>query len=203
MARRRILWQLYPSYLFITLVAVAVMGWYASSLQRSGFLELVATDLEARARLVEGQASEYLAAGDTIAVDALCQRLGASSRTRITFVGVGGEVVGDSEHDRFQMENHGKRPEIAQAFREGRGVTTRFSGTLQKSMMYVAVRVDEAGAPVGVVRTSIPVTFVDQTLSSMRLGTVVAGFVVAILAAVIGWLVAIGGGPPVVSQEGG
>ena len=58
--RKKLIWQLYPSYLLITLLSVLAVSWYASSALRHFFLEQTATDLETRAFLVEKQIVSHL-----------------------------------------------------------------------------------------------------------------------------------------------
>jgi two-component system phosphate regulon sensor histidine kinase PhoR len=83
------------------------------------------------------------------------------------------------------MENHRTRPEIVSAFRTGYGQAVRYSNTLQRNMMYVAVLSQREGRVLGVVRTAIPLTFVDEELSSTKLRIALSGVVIAILAAVV------------------
>ena len=69
--KKRLLWQLYPSYLLITLVSVGAVTWYASEALRQLFLEQTASDLEARARLLEKQVMDHLDPLDREGVQAI------------------------------------------------------------------------------------------------------------------------------------
>jgi len=62
--------------------------------------------------------------------------------TRITLIDKDGSVLYDSKEDSHSLENHKKRPEIAAAFKYGRGMDKRHSDTLQEDMYYSAVRLD-------------------------------------------------------------
>jgi len=53
MKPRRLLWQLYPSYLLITLISLAAVGWYASSSMQQFYYTQVAEDLKASAHVIE------------------------------------------------------------------------------------------------------------------------------------------------------
>ena len=118
MARRRIIWQLYPSYLLIIALSVVILAWYAFDTQRRVFRDKTASDLQARAVLIEDQVSRLLAAADTTSVDPLCKRLGRNSSTRITIILPSGRVIGDSREDPALMDNHATRPEISEALLE-------------------------------------------------------------------------------------
>ncbi len=62
------------------------------------------------------------------------------------------------------------RPETAEAMKSGRGESERWSDTVSRTMKYVAVRVDEVGLPVGVVRVAMPVrTLAERTRAARRL----------------------------------
>lgn len=57
---------------------------------------------------------------------------------RITLVEKDGSVIFDNEADSAQMENHGNRPEITEAFSQGEGQDVRRSETLDRSTFYYA-----------------------------------------------------------------
>ncbi len=66
---------------------------------------------------------------------------------RVTYIDATGKVLGDSDITFDQLgyvENHADRPEVQAALKVGRGMSERFSETLNTSMMYVAVRSNEA-----------------------------------------------------------
>ncbi len=61
---------------------------------------------------------------------------------RITIVGSDGTVLMDSNANIGDMTNHGKRPEIIEAFTSGEGREMRKSETLDKSTFYYAMRLE-------------------------------------------------------------
>lgn len=84
---------------------------------------------------------------------------------RETIVKKDGTVVFDSAADYGEMENHGKRPEIEQAFFKGEGSDIRRSATRDKSTFYFAVLLEdgsvlrvasEAGSPWQVYKSVLP-----------------------------------------------
>lgn len=62
---------------------------------------------------------------------------------RITRIDSSGAVIYDSEADISEMDNHGKRPEIEDAFENGEGRSMRKSGTSLKHTFYYAMRMDD------------------------------------------------------------
>ena len=192
MARKRLIWQLFPSYLVLILFALFGVTWYATRSLRTFYHDEAAADLHARALLLERQALGLVTAGDAGAVDALCKELGQRSGTRITVITPSGAVLGDSDEDPARMENHASpgRPEMLAALAGKQGLSTRFSHTLGKDMMYLAVPLKADGTVVGVVRTSIPVTSIDDALERVYASLTTAGVVIAAFAGIVGLLVA-------------
>ncbi len=197
MFRRSLAWQLFPAYLLITVAALLVITWYLSRLLPDFYHDQVADDLRARARLTELQIAAGLKASDFKAVDSLVKKLGASSSTRITVILPDGQVVADSDEDPAQMENHGDRPEFKDALENGMGRSLRFSGTLSKRMMYVAIPISEqsregrltAGRPLAVVRTSIPAVAIDENLRDIYSNVILSVVIVTLLAAGVSWAI--------------
>ena len=187
--KKRLFWQLYPSYLLITLISLLAVTWYASKSLRHFFLEQTASDLETRALLLENQILEYLHPLDKEGVDLLCKKLGKQASTRITIMLPSGKVVGDSEEDPARMDNHADRPEFIQALTGPSGTSTRYSRTLKKNMMYVGVAVKKNNQTLAVVRTSIPVNAMDVALKGIRIKIALGGLIIAVLAAILSLLV--------------
>jgi len=183
--RRRLFWQLYPSYLLIVLIAIVAVTWYASSATRDFFLEQTASDLAARAHLFESQVAHHLAPVNGPAIDRLAKKMGSFADTRITVLLPSGEVVGDSHETPSAMDNHADRTEVREAIRSGLGQSVRFSRTLQKNLMYVASAVKKDGRIIGVVRTAIPLSAIDLALKGIEKKIVLWGGIIALFATLV------------------
>jgi two-component system phosphate regulon sensor histidine kinase PhoR len=192
-AQRKLIWHLFPSFLILTVVSLAAATWYASRAVERFTREQVNASLEEKARLFARQVSDLARAGELGRVGELTKTEGKETATRITVVlhndTASGKVIGDSEQDPSTMENHDDRPEIQAALREGVGRAERYSFTLKKSMLYVAVPVNAGGKPVAVVRMALPLTEVEQALGSLFERVLIAGLVITALAAVLSWLI--------------
>ncbi|MDY6953459.1 MAG: PAS domain-containing protein, partial [Thermodesulfobacteriota bacterium] len=187
--KKRLLWQLYPPYLLITLVCLLAATWYASRSLRHFYLDQTAADLEARARLVEKQIRQYLDPLDEQAIDLLCKSVGKRAATRITLILPSGKVAGDSEEHPDKMDSHADRPEFTGALNAPSSTSTRYSRTLSMNMMYVGVPLKANGRILAVVRTSIPVDAIDEAIKSIEIKIAFGGLVVAILAAAVSLIV--------------
>ena len=190
MRRRRLLWQLYPSYLLITLISLLTVVMYGSGAIKDRYHERTADDLKSRAWLLEKEVGDRLASGQMDEVDQLCKNLGDLSSTRITVVLPSGKVVGDSKGTPAKMAPHHKRKEIAAALRGKTASDVHSSQTLeQEIMMYVAIPIRREGKIIGVVRTSIPVTEIDEELRAVQTRIAIAGLLVVLVAAGVSLLV--------------
>lgn len=182
--------QLLIGYLCVTAVVVVLVGLCSLYLVRNLYVQQTAQDLQVRARLCSKPIAELLGRNETDAVDALCKELGKAVDTRITVILLDGRVVGDTEKDPLKMENHGDRPEIRQVIESPGAVgrATRYSTTLEKTLMYVAVASPDDGPPLALVRTSIPVDAVTEKLASANQGIFTAALVAGVLiVAAIPW----------------
>ena len=183
--KKRLLRHLFPSYLLITLISLVAVTWFASSSIRHFYLEQTAADLLTRARLLENQMSQYLGPLETSVVDAICKEIGVSSATRITVILPSGIVIGDSNENPAIMDNHASRPEVITARKGGIGKSIRFSMTLQKRMMYVAIPLKSKKKIIAIIRAALPVTAIDQELKTIQIKIMLGGLFIALLAAVI------------------
>lgn len=187
MPRRRLIWQIFTTYLVVLLVALATVAVYATSSLRTFYLRHVITELEARARLLQSDVNALVAKNNPQALDQFCKEMGRNSTTRVTVVDTAGSVLGDSDEDPAKMENHAGRQEIVEAFATGIGSSSRQSPTLGKDMVYVALRLDLKGETKGVLRVAIPLTFVNEALANIYMRIAAGGMVVVLLAAAMSW----------------
>ena len=167
MFKKRLLWQLYPSFLLIIAISAIGVAWYGSQSARKFHLKQVSDDLKSRAYLIEEQISSNLSNGRFEEIDTFCKRASENSSTRITVILPNGEVAADSDEIPERMKNHSDRPEFQEALKGSSGRSIRFSETLGKRMMYVAVPLIQDGEVIAVVRTSMPVTAIDEALGDI------------------------------------
>ena len=187
--KKRLIYQLFPSYLLITLAALVAMGWYALSFSRQFYLERTEMDLEVSGRLLEKQVIRLLTPLDQPAVDRLCKDAAGQSTIRVTIVLPDGQVVGDSERSPARMDNHRDRHEIREALQGRVGVSMRRSDTIAQNMMYVALPLYMDQTLVGVLRTALAITAIDRQISAIGWRIGVGALLVALLASVVSWVV--------------
>jgi two-component system phosphate regulon sensor histidine kinase PhoR len=108
---------------------------------------------------------------------------------RVTLVAQDGLVLGDSTQtpeERARLDNHANRPEIRQAGSSGFGQSRRHSDTVNRDMVYVAVR--STHPEVRYVRVAMPATEADSELASVRRLALVAFAIGIPVALLVAWL---------------
>jgi two-component system phosphate regulon sensor histidine kinase PhoR len=183
--KKKLLWQLFYSYLFITLVCLIAATWYASSSSRSFFLKNIESDLKERSILLSKQLRDHLDPVDKREIDRICRELGYSVSTRFTVILPSGIVVGDSVEDPSRMDNHLDRPEVIAALSEGLGVSARWSPTVGMKLLYVAIPLRQDGRTLAVVRTSIRADEVDDAVKTIQMKILLAGLIIAGIAVML------------------
>jgi two-component system, OmpR family, phosphate regulon sensor histidine kinase PhoR len=93
----------------------------------------------------------------------------AASGARVTVISADGQVLADSQADPRVLENHAKRPEVVQALAEGVGRSMRHSATINRDLLYYAVRQSSSPPAKGyILRFALPVETVGQVLWPFR-----------------------------------
>ncbi|WP_303720735.1 ATP-binding protein [Malonomonas rubra] len=185
--RRRLIWQLYPAYLFLILLVILAVSWFVLNELRDFHYQQTSKELRARTQLIAEQLTGDIDQVRQVWLTDMVSRLGDRSGTRITIILADGRVLADSDEDPRLMDNHGQRPEILQAFAGNEGVSTRFSRTLGQTLMYVALPVYQQDQLIGCVRTAIPLADIDRTFQTIYWKLLGGGVVIALLAAPICW----------------
>jgi two-component system phosphate regulon sensor histidine kinase PhoR len=185
MPRKRILWQLYPTYLIILFISFVAIYWFGSGVIHDFWLEQVAEDLNIRTTLVSKQFAIHLNTADYQGVDSLSKEIGRIISTRITVILPDGRVIGDSEDEPAKMENHSGRPEVQSALKTGKGVSVRYSSTIHQRLMYLALPVMQSGEIALIVRTSVSIKTIDDALESIKTKMAIAGAIIAAIMAIL------------------
>jgi len=92
----------------------------------------------------------------------------AAGGIRVTVITSDGRVLADSQSDPKTMENHAGRPEIQEALAKGVGQSIRHSVTVNRDLLYYAVRQPMAGGPPVVLRFALPLHMMEEDLWGFR-----------------------------------
>jgi two-component system phosphate regulon sensor histidine kinase PhoR len=149
--KRRIFLRVFIGYVLLSVLALAAFAVFTLNLSRALSLDALSRGLRSSVLTAKASVEPLMAGGRSPALDALVAALGKEGSVRFTVIDRTGLVLADSEQDPAAMENHSLRPEVAAALAGRLGVSQRFSATLRRWMIYVAVPVASTG---GVVRAA-------------------------------------------------
>lgn len=184
MKNRRLLWQLFPANILITLGSVIILSWAGSASVRHFYFAEMQQGLESKARIIEQHIVSLLTSQGEL--QSYCKQAGRKSATRITVIQTDGSVLADSNEDPTKMDNHAHRPEMKMALNGDTGSSTRFSRTLRENMLYVAVPLhNEQDAIIGVLRMSVPIFSLNNVLRSIYLKVLFVCAIVIIAATLL------------------
>jgi len=181
--RKKLLWQLFTSYLLVICLSVSALFWYATDTLKTNAIAEATRELTTQANLVAQLVRDNLTQGKDDLVKACCTSHASFLNSRITVVSSEGRVLADSQEDPSRMDDHSRRPEIRQALTGTPGTSQRFSETLNAMLVYVAIPVEKDNRLVGVVRASKPVEAVTLGLTQAYLGLGFAALSIVFLAA--------------------
>ncbi len=173
--------RLLTRYLLASAVSILLLGLVFQQATRGQTVADLTETMAREARAVMALLEEVSPDGMAAAVDELAQALDG----RITIIEDTGRVLADSEADPQAMDNHGDRPEVIEALRDGTGAATRRSDTLQQDLHYVAVQSGDAA----VVRLAVPIERVDRLVAEARADTLIWVVAVFALGALAVWLI--------------
>jgi two-component system phosphate regulon sensor histidine kinase PhoR len=165
----RLRWRLPLAFVVATALLAGIVALVSALILRPLFLERLEDDM---AR----QAKQYAAVltftqGPTTAgaaLQSLTQASGVAGEMRLTVIAHDGAVLADSEADPATLENHAKRPEVAQALAGHEGRARRQSSTLGEQMVYVAIPLPASESPwsSGALRTALAATRIDAMVAA-------------------------------------
>ena len=182
--KNRIVLKFFGAFAVLILIVVFVLNFFISLRLHGHFEQKITAELRSNAILVGDILETDLIEGRSEEIQQKTRRLADKLDLRITVVEEGGRVLGDSEQEPSLMVNHGDRLEVIKAIENGFGQSTRFSDTLNQDMKYVAVRVDQGGRVLGIVRFALPLSRVQPEIRSIY-RIVLFGAVAAVIIALI------------------
>jgi two-component system phosphate regulon sensor histidine kinase PhoR len=188
---RSIYWKITIPFTLLVLAGMGILGFYMVDSARNTQINHLQTQLMNEARLVaEISLPTFADSGKQGELDSIAKTTGQEIQARITLIAKDGTVLGDTDQDPLTMENHATRPEVVAALSSGLGQSTRYSATLHKNMMYVAIPVMNQGQVLGIARVALPLTAVERAINSAVMTIVSAIVIVAILVILAAALIA-------------
>jgi len=164
-------WKLTFVFCFVVILAISAGYFYLDSHLKSYVENNVTNNIKHQLALSKDLLETFLK-DKTIPVDfqSIAEKTGKSLGLRATIIAPDGKVLGDTDLTKEQLlivENHANRPEVKDALVKGFGVSKRFSYTIKKDMLYIAIPFGQ-GDDKGALRLSVPLHDIELLEVEMR-----------------------------------
>jgi two-component system phosphate regulon sensor histidine kinase PhoR len=194
--RRNLFWKLALTFFTLLVSVLVAVDFFAERVLRRDTERATFEQLATIARFARARPPEFpsLASEQSEDIDRLnhwAAEVG-SDVARVSVIRADGRVLADSQSDSQSMENHADRPEVQEALAKGEGRSVRRSVTLNRDLLYYAVRQDVPGGPPIVLRFAIPVETTGRALGLFRRSLWVASLVILLVAGMAALLVSRG-----------
>jgi two-component system phosphate regulon sensor histidine kinase PhoR len=156
----------------VVAVTLAIVGVLLTSALRDEMIDQTRRSLLVEANILTELAKDRWRSGTSPErTDRLAGLMAERARGRVTLIAPDGRVLGDSKVPLGKLkslENHANRPEVRQALQTGLGWSLRHSATLGFDLLYVARLLGDRARPQLIVRLSLPLADMEETLFSVR-----------------------------------
>ncbi|MBN1686495.1 MAG: hypothetical protein JW852_07555, partial [Spirochaetales bacterium] len=177
------LYKYFPLFIALLVAAIVSTGVYGGFVVRSLFYDRITTGLENTAEMLRS----LLLRDTQVDIDAFCKASG-TEYTRVTIIDARGVVLGDSLAPPAEMGNHGTRPEVLEAFLGKIGSEIRYSDTLGRNMVYLALPSFEYNGNTIVLRTATAFSSLNEKLRGAYVQITLAGSVILVLLSALGFM---------------
>ncbi len=109
-----------------------------------------------------------------------CDKYGDAINARVTIIDKDGKVLGDSDKNPKQMDNHLLRPEIVEAAKFSVGTTKRFSETINEDFMYYVQKVSINNSYI-FLRVSVPLNKIKVVIKKLQNQIIIIGSLIGIV----------------------
>jgi two-component system phosphate regulon sensor histidine kinase PhoR len=147
----------------------------------------IVNELEKQANLMLTSVDNLNKFNSTKEADSAANELAIASNSRVTLIKNNGVVIGDSElslDELSSIDNHGNREEVIEALESKTGWSSRYSSTLDKDLIYFAIRDKHVPDP-NIIRIAVPLNYLENIKNSLSLSLILlflAVFIVSIIA---------------------
>ena len=180
--------RLYAGFAIVILFSILIVGLMVQRQIEQASLRDISSNLSSQAFILQ-QSFANIDNQTQGQIQQTVEQIGRRIDTRITLLTKAGVVIADSEFSPEEMDNHRYRPEIIAANISTIGQSQRYSRTLQKPMLYVAVSAIASNSNLGYIRTALSTERIDEEINYLRRVIITAASLTGLIALFIGyWL---------------
>lgn len=165
---RKVFTKIFGAYLIVLVLLSGMILIFSFNSIKNHYTSYLISDLKNYNEVLQPLIKPDLINNRYNTLDSLIKLLGSEVKARITVINNSGVVLADSKNSPSTMENHLNRPEIKQAMTEKIGVSTRFSSTINKDMLYVAIPIINENNRIAFLRLSLYVTDVNRLIDDLE-----------------------------------
>ena len=187
--------KLYAAFSVVIFLSIFIVGLMVQRQIEQASLKDIRNNLSSQAFILQ-QSFANIDTLDQNQIQQSLQRVGDLIETRITLIAKDGVVIADSNFGSEHMDNHLSRPEIMAATASGLGLSQRYSQTLQKQMLYLAIPAKVGSSDLGYIRTALSTERINEELNYLRRVIITAACITALIALFIGYWLAKGFAQP-------
>jgi len=175
--------RIFFAYVIIATLLLISLEFYLSSAVKENYVLNLKESLLIQARLIADQIPSF----STNNLDEFCKRSKEKTGARVTVIDSSGKVLGDSDEPSDTMENHANRPEIRDADISDLGSSIRYSKTIKRNLLYLALAIGN-DADKKFLRLSMPLHDIESAMNKIRWKIIVASLSVSFVVIVFGLL---------------
>ena len=142
------------SHILVILFLTSLIILFSYNIIKSDYEENLEKNLISINNSIQLKYIDLIKANKYEKVDSLTKAISKYFAYRITIISLDGKVIGDSEADISKLTNHKARPEVKKALNGKKGKSTRFSNTINKELIYIALPIKIDNEIIGVCRVS-------------------------------------------------
>lgn len=185
------------TFIFMILIGSSVLlaGIFMAKLLENSYKEALVINMEREIRLIMAHLDWNRSGSEedvTRYYTEQARYLRKSADARVTIIRADGTVIGESDEDPTQMNNHLDRAEVRQAQSEGVGHSVRFSKTLGHNMLYVALPIFKDNQVYGYLRLATDLMEVEHAVRQLWLFLLLGLGLLFVVAGVISYRIAYG-----------
>ncbi|MDT3740284.1 MAG: ATP-binding protein [Candidatus Kapabacteria bacterium] len=182
---KRIFRKIFLAYLVVIVVLTTTILYFSFSIIKENHQNNLIENLLNINNPIDRAIVPLLLDSNMTRMDSLVKVIGNDIKVRITIINNEGIVLADSQKEPSKMQNHSDRPEVIKAFALGKGSSIRYSSTVKKDMLYVAVPIKVNGKLLGVSRLAIYMDDFDDLISNLRVRILQIVFIVVIISLIL------------------
>ena len=179
-------WKLTGIFCSAVILGLFISYFYLSARLTESFENNLKTNLNYRLSLGKNFLESKLTSQNTLSDPIkLANTIGQQQNLRTTIIAMDGTVLADSYLKPYELkniENHLQRPEIQQALSSGLGSSKRYSKTISRYLLYMAV-VFGKDHPAGFLRYALPLSYIDvleEAQQKIIIGSLILIFILSL-----------------------